>query len=129
MTRKSNMSLERTYLSLTLFQESAYVVVKPYKDLMYLYTRSIFILMLDQRECPRYKKKPLKIQPYRPCAVIMSGWPEKRSDCPAYLHAYWNYRDELPVADGLILKGKRIVIPESLQPDVLKQLHSQASQS
>ena len=55
--------------------------------------------------------------------IIMHGWPEKRSDCPAYLHAYWNYRDELTVADGLILKGTRIVIPESLQPDVLKQLH------
>ena len=55
--------------------------------------------------------------------VIMSGWPEKRSGCPAYLYAYWNYRDELTVADGLILKGTRIVIPESLQPDVLKQLH------
>ena len=55
--------------------------------------------------------------------IIMHGWPEKRSDCPAYLHAYWNYRDELTVADGLVLKGTRIVIPESLQPDVLKQLH------
>jgi len=47
----------------------------------------------------------------------------KRSNCPAYLHAHWNYRDELTVADGLILKGTRIVIPESLQPDVLKKLH------
>ena len=55
--------------------------------------------------------------------IIMRGWPEKRSSCPAYPHAYWNYRDELTVADGLILKGARIVIPESLQPDVLKQLH------
>ena len=43
--------------------------------------------------------------------IIMHGWPEKRSDCPVYLHAYWNYRDELTVADGLILKGTRIVIP------------------
>ena len=43
--------------------------------------------------------------------VLMHGWPEKRSDCPAYLHPYWNYGDELTVADGLILKGKRIVIP------------------
>ena len=55
--------------------------------------------------------------------VIMGGWPEKRSDCPAHLHAYWNYRDELTVADGLILKGTRIIIPKSLQPDVLQQLH------
>jgi len=43
--------------------------------------------------------------------IIMHGWPEKRSDCPAYLHAYWDYRDELTVANGLILKGTRIVIP------------------
>ena len=50
--------------------------------------------------------------------IIMHGWPKKRTDCPAYLHAYWNYRDELTVADGLILKGTRIVILESLQCDV-----------
>ncbi|KAL9978440.1 hypothetical protein ACROYT_G015954 [Oculina patagonica] len=55
--------------------------------------------------------------------IILHGWPEKRSDCPAYLHAYWNYRDELTVANGLILKGTRIVIPKSLQPDVLQQTH------
>ena len=55
--------------------------------------------------------------------VTMHGLPEKRSDCPVYLHPYWNYRDELTVADGLILRGTRIVIPVSLQPDVLKQLH------
>ena len=47
----------------------------------------------------------------------------KRSDCTAYLHAYWNYHDELTVADGLILKGTRIVVPRSLQAHVLKQLH------
>ena len=51
--------------------------------------------------------------------IIMHVWPEKRSNCPASLHAYWNYRDEPTVADGLILKGTRIVIPESLQPDIL----------
>ena len=53
----------------------------------------------------------------------MGGWPERRSDCPVHLHAYWNYLDELTVADGLILKGTRIIIPKSLQPDVMQQLH------
>ena len=51
--------------------------------------------------------------------VIMGRWPERRSDCPVHLHAYWNYRDKLNVADGLTLKGTRIVIPKSLQPDVM----------
>ena len=51
--------------------------------------------------------------------VIMSGWPEKRSDFPTYLHAYWNYRDELTVADGLILKGTRIIIPNAVRRTVI----------
>lgn len=56
-------------------------------------------------------------------AVITQGWPNKRAECPEFLHPYWNYRDELTVADGLVLKGTRIVIPKTLQPDVLRQLH------
>ena len=55
--------------------------------------------------------------------LMVGGWPEKGSDCPAFLHAFWNYRDELTVADGLILKGTRIIIPKSLQPDILRRLH------
>lgn len=50
----------------------------------------------------------------------MNGWRQKRSACSVHLHAYWNYRNELNVADGLILKGMRITIPKSLQPDVLR---------
>ena len=43
-------------------------------------------------------------------------------DCPSHLHGYWNYRDELTVANGLIFKGTRIIILKSLQP-VFAQLH------
>ena len=57
------------------------------------------------------------------CKIIAEGWPEKRSECPTYLHPYWNYRDELTVSNGMILKGSRIIIPKSLQSDVLQQLH------
>lgn len=56
-------------------------------------------------------------------SVITQEWPNIRSDCPAHLHAFWNYHDELTVADGVILKGTRILIPKSLQADVLQQLH------
>jgi hypothetical protein len=55
--------------------------------------------------------------------IIATGWPEKRADCPAYLHGYWNFRDELGVEDGIILKGDRIIIPKSMRPEILKQLH------
>ena len=39
------------------------------------------------------------------------------------LRSFWNYRDELSILDGLILKGTRIVIPNECQNDVLKKLH------
>ena len=57
-------------------------------------------------------------------SIISHGWPDKRSVCPPHLYGYWNYRDELTVSDGLILKGTRIVIPKSLQSEVLKQIHN-----
>ena len=55
--------------------------------------------------------------------LIVNGWPEKRENCPSTLHGYWNYRDELAVENGIILKGTRIVIPKSLRPALLRQLH------
>ena len=55
--------------------------------------------------------------------VIMEGWPEERRECPYPMRKYWNYRDELGVENGIILKGTRIVVPKSLQQEVLAQLH------
>jgi len=55
--------------------------------------------------------------------TIAQGWPEKRRDCPECLHGYWNYRDELGIEDGIILKGSRIIIPQSLRAEVLERLH------
>ena len=39
--------------------------------------------------------------------TIAVGWPNNRADCPEIIHGYWNYRDELGVEDGIILKGSR----------------------
>ena len=40
----------------------------------------------------------------------------KRADCPARLHGYWNYCDEMSVNDGIMLKGNCcIVIPLTVQ--------------
>ena len=43
---------------------------------------------------------------------IIKGWPHSRSECGKNLQDFWNYRDELSVLDGLVLKGSHIVIPE-----------------
>ena len=54
---------------------------------------------------------------------IVKGWPHIRSECGKNLQDFWNYRDELSVLDGLILKGSRIVVPESCRNKILDQLH------
>ena len=56
--------------------------------------------------------------------VIFKGWPDQRKEAPAAVQEYWNYRDELAIEDGLIVKGERNVMPRSMIPDILEQLHS-----
>ena len=55
--------------------------------------------------------------------VIYRGWPDYRKQCPHELWDYWNFRCDLVLEDGLILKGDRIIIPEALQENVLKAIH------
>ncbi len=40
--------------------------------------------------------------------TAFKGWPKKK--CPQLLHDLWNFREELTVEDGLLLKGDRILI-------------------
>ena len=55
--------------------------------------------------------------------VILKGWPEMRQHCPEQLKEFWNFRDELTVLNGLILKGHKLVIPNALRPKMLEVLH------
>ena len=54
---------------------------------------------------------------------IIKGWPHSRSECGKNLQDFWNYRDELSVLDGLVLKGSCIVISESCRDEILNDLH------
>ena len=56
-------------------------------------------------------------------AVIVDEWPDSQRHLAAPLRPYWSCRDELAVEDGLIMKGDRLVIPLSLQAEVLSKLH------
>ena len=43
---------------------------------------------------------------------------------PTKLWDYWTFRCDLVIEDGLILKGDRIIIPETLRSQVLEALHT-----
>ena len=50
------------------------------------------------------------------------GWPDRFSLDRAFL-PYQQFAGELTVRDGLLLKGSGLVIPKSLQTDILQKLH------
>ena len=54
---------------------------------------------------------------------IADGWPTEKKSLPKQLQLFWNYRDELSVENGLLLKSTRILIPESLRKETLEQIH------
>ena len=54
---------------------------------------------------------------------ISTGWPSKRSQIPVSLHPYWNFRDELTIESGILMKNSKVLIPETLRQKYLKQIH------
>ena len=56
--------------------------------------------------------------------IIMSGWPEDKSQIPVEALPYWKHRAELTIVDGFILKGNQIVIPPSSRKHLLYLIHS-----
>ena len=54
---------------------------------------------------------------------ILHGWPQRKSAASPEIQAYWDIRDELHEAEGLLLFGERLVVPASLRPDMLQVIH------
>ena len=55
--------------------------------------------------------------------VVLRGWPSSRRHVPRIAKRYWDFRDELSIDDGLLLKGPCIVIPSELREQYLEHLH------
>ena len=55
--------------------------------------------------------------------AVINGWPESRKDCHPLLLDYWTYREEISAENGLLFKGHRLIIPESMRNRCLKTIH------
>lgn len=71
-------------------------------------------------------KEAMKIDPTMTALLrtILHGWPETIYELPSDVADYYTFRDELTIQDGLIFKGDRIVIPQSIRPEMVKKLHA-----
>ena len=43
--------------------------------------------------------------------LIIQGWPKDIKQCSIPVRPFWNFRDELSIIDGIVVKGNCIVIP------------------
>ena len=73
----------------------------------------------------RVQLREMSTADHTPCAlqrVVYSGWPDTIKDLPKDLRPYWSYRDEIGISDGVIFKGKQIIIPDVMRSDIVHQL-------
>ena len=55
--------------------------------------------------------------------IIYERWLNSRSKCPLPLFDFRNFRKDLTIEHGIILKCDGIVAPPTLTPDILKTIH------
>uniref|UniRef100_A0A3P8RZR4 Gypsy retrotransposon integrase-like protein 1 n=1 Tax=Amphiprion percula TaxID=161767 RepID=A0A3P8RZR4_AMPPE len=55
--------------------------------------------------------------------LVQTGWPTSRKALPHELQAYWQYHQDLSIADGLLMKSERLVIPIKMQEEMLNRVH------
>ena len=56
-------------------------------------------------------------------SVIVEGWPDDKSKLPSVLMPYHSYADELTVQNGIIFKGERVIIPQSMRNEMKHDIH------
>lgn len=56
-------------------------------------------------------------------SVMLAGWPEHRSQCPAAIKPFWPVRHDLAVVGGVVLLGSRLVVPVALRREAMDGVH------
>ena len=55
--------------------------------------------------------------------IIQRGWPTRESQLQPAISHFFPYRDELIVEDGIVMKGHKAVIPQSLHREYINIVH------
>ena len=54
---------------------------------------------------------------------VLLGWLEQKSEVPEHIAPYLNFDNEIGIVDGVLIEGNRIIIPDTLRKEVLRQLY------
>ena len=56
--------------------------------------------------------------------TISKGWPEEKNNVPSEIRPYFYHREEMSIENGIILRGERIIVPNSLRHEMKKKIHT-----
>ena len=51
---------------------------------------------------------------------VYNRWPKSIKDVPQEIELFWNFREQIMIENGLLLKNTGIIIPNSLQPELVE---------
>ncbi|CAG4994999.1 unnamed protein product [Parnassius apollo] len=54
---------------------------------------------------------------------VLKGWPSVKGEVDDIIKPYWNYKEDLSFAHGLVWKNERIIVPKILRKEFLNKLH------
>ena len=82
------------------------------------------VLSVSEEHYEKFQKET-KIDPELQAvlAMVKNGWPDTKVQVPIEARPYWTFRDEVATADGLLFKGTCLIVPKSLRPEMLRQIH------
>ena len=54
---------------------------------------------------------------------VKLGWQRRINKVDDLIKYYWSFREDITVAEDILVKGHRIIVPKSMREYMLKQVH------
>lgn len=113
---------KQLYLADTLSRAPRTVTTEDLKDEDEFEVMTVQLISVNRlQELKEHTEKDSSLQSLY--NTIKHGWPKKIQSVPVALKPFFPFRDELTIKDGIIMKGTRVAIPQSLQSEYLQILH------
>lgn len=69
-----------------------------------------FIRLKDQRLVEIQKAATTDVEQKMLCKIIQQSWPDRIQQVPEMVKKFWTFRELLVVQEGIIYKGKQVVL-------------------
>ena len=56
--------------------------------------------------------------------TVVTGWSERKEQVSIQVRDFWNYREEVSLHNGILLKTQRVIVPKAMRPEMLSRIHS-----